>query len=78
MVTPVVFEEFLLEDLGIPVPLLIEVLGDVAELPGQAFRGVRDGPVDLDVEMGEAVPAVLSVAVFTLDEQAVVDVQELF
>ena len=70
-------EQLLLENVGIPVAFFIEALRYVAQLLSQAFGRLGDGPVDLDVKMGERIAVVLLQTVVSLDEQAVIHIEEL-
>ena len=75
---PVILEQLVLKQVAGPVPLFIEVALYVPEPPAQVLCCIRNGPVDLHVEMGQGVSVPLSDGRILLNEKGVVHVQDVF
>ncbi|VTR65867.1 hypothetical protein DESC_370236 [Desulfosarcina cetonica] len=72
----VVLKEFALNQLGILVTLLIQVLGNIPQVLGQVFGRVGDGPVNSHMIVGQAVSVTHMAGRITLDEQGVIHRQK--
>ena len=56
---PVIFEKFVLKEPGLFIPLFIEIALDIAKPFCQILSRICDGPIDLDVKMGQGISVLL-------------------